>query len=101
MKYPNPDEVEWLLLNIKYLDEWSQTNPSHRPNRQNIWRGSYDVWTCEQDKIDAIEIPKRRMKEAEEAGLITSEETLYRGKYKEIVWKLTGLGRQRLEALER
>jgi hypothetical protein len=87
-----PEDVQWLLLTIKNLWELPHRPPTHR----NIWSGSYDVWSCEQDRIDAVEIPKARMKAAEDDGLIFSE-TRQKGKYKEIVWHLTDKGKQLLE----
>jgi hypothetical protein len=60
---------------------------------KNIWSGSYDVWGCEQDIIDAREIPLARMKDTEEAGLIESEERESPcGRWKFEVWKLTEAG---------
>lgn len=61
----NPEDVSWLLACIKVL-----TNDGKRTTRIDIFRGSYDVWGCEQDMMDAIEIPNRRLAEAKEQGLI-------------------------------
>ena len=41
----------------------------------NIWRGCYDVWETEQDKLDAVSIPLARLKECEELGLISKTNT--------------------------
>jgi hypothetical protein len=61
----NPEDISWLLANIKVLN-----NDGKRPTRRDIFRGCYDVWYCEQDMIDATEIPNRRLAEAKEQGLI-------------------------------
>jgi hypothetical protein len=87
----NPGEVEWLLFKIQDLNQLFKKYGVRRPIHQQIWAGSYDVWSCEQDKIDAIEIPKRRMREAEEAGLIKSEMKPY-GKWQLPHWSLTEAG---------
>lgn len=87
----NPEDTEWLLLKIEAL------NSPHRPaTYQNIWGGSYDVWSCEQDRIDAIEIPRARMKAAQDEGLIESS-FVDRGRYKFTVWGLTPKGEERLK----
>lgn len=92
-----PDDVRWLLLKINELNE----NFSKRkvywnlPTHRNIWRGSYDVWLCEQDKIDAVEIPKARMRQAEKDCLIASEQMTF-GKYVYDVWRLTEHGKKTL-----
>jgi len=92
-----PDDVRWLLLTINNLnDSFARHGTySHLPIHKNIWRGSYDVWSCEQDKIGAVEIPKSRMKQAEEDGLIASEKKMF-GKYTVDVWHLTELGKKTL-----
>lgn len=73
----------------------SYDGPSRWPTHRNIWQGSYDVWFCEQDRIDAVEIPKAKMKAAEESGLIESELRTY-NKYEYTVWKLTERGKSLL-----
>lgn len=88
----NPEDLKWLLERIQKL----QNNPMRKTTHKDIWSGSYDVWNCEQDKIDSIEIPKRRMKEAEEAKMIESE-IKHQGKYSFVVWKLTDIGKAFLE----
>lgn len=96
----NREDVKELLLNIKYLNERYNNGEKRKPTHHSIWAGSYDVWSCEQDRIDAIEIPKARMKEAEEAGFIKNEiiNTTYKnGKtFAETLWSLTELGEQYL-----
>lgn len=93
MRYPNPEHFGWLLLQIHHLNEQfaSHNNYTNLPIHRNIWRGSYDVWETEQDRIDAVEIPKRRMQEAKDAGFIVSEKIMF-GKYEQEVWHLTELG---------
>ena len=92
-----PDAV-WLLHKIDTLNNLSEAQrrlgwcATHR----NIWAGSYDVWGNKQDEIDAIEIPRARMKDAENAGLITSEMVKQR-RSNHIVWKLTDAGKALLE----
>lgn len=96
MNEPSIDNI-FILSKIKRLEN-QQTgvkNPHYRwATHRNIWAGSYDVWGCEQDKIDAVEIPNQRMKAAEEAKLIESEEKDGPGGYKKIIWKLTDLGEE-------
>lgn len=84
--------VKFILNRIKMLKE---RGPNWFPTHRNIWQGSYDVWFNEQDQIDAVEIPKARMKEAEEGGYIKSE--IVRGKYDMIVYSVTELGEKLLE----
>ncbi len=96
--------LEWILNRIEYLK--SCPKRAHRENllrytvrdatHQSIWQGSYDVWECEQDRIDAINIPLLRMKEAEEGGFI-QKETIQKGKYIIPIWTLTELGKEFLE----
>lgn len=89
----DPDGLSWILYRINMLTE---LNSPRRPiTHRNIWQGCYDVWSCEQDRIDAVEIPKLRMQEAEAAGLIKSE-TFDRVNYKETIWSLTELGKTQL-----
>ncbi len=79
------NDINWLLNRINNL----QNIPNRLPDHRTIWQGSYDVWHCEQDKIDAVEIPKARMKEAEDLGLIKSYKHEWKlGKF-EVVWSLT------------
>ena len=59
----NPDDINWLLARIK-------TMSGTRTTRKDIFRGCYDVWSCEQDMMDAVEIPNRRLAEAKNLGLI-------------------------------
>ena len=81
----NPDDIEWLLKTIALLPR----APDYPPTTQrNIFRGCYDCWLCEQDRIDAVEIPKRRLAEAEELGLIRK---------KEVEYALTQKGREHLK----
>jgi|SRR6516225_3359085 hypothetical protein len=89
-----PDEICDLLNRIKCLEElWEQKQTyTHLPIHKNIWRGSYDVWSCEQDRIDATEIPKARMKEAAELGYIESR-IIKHGNYDYEVWALTESGK--------
>jgi hypothetical protein len=80
--------IIWLLERIK--------NESF-PTRRNIFRGCYDVWCCEQDRIDAVKIPKQQLVEAESLGLIYKKQHEWKpGKFEE--WfKLTPYGEQYLE----
>jgi hypothetical protein len=87
----NVDDVKWLLNKILYLEEQKNAHPSNWPTHRRIWLGCYDVWMCEQDRIDAVEIPKMRMKEAEEAGFIKNEIRKI-GKFDSVVWTVTELG---------
>jgi hypothetical protein len=81
------DEIFWLLMRVKH---------ERRPTRQNIFRGCYDVWSCEQDKIDSVEIPKLRLAEAESLGLICLEQHEWKpGKFVEF-YKLTNQGEEYL-----
>jgi len=89
---------KWLVYRIRWLDEHSKKhNNWRRPTHKNIWQGSYDVWSCDQDRLDAVSIPKARMEEALENGLIREEEELISNKYKEIVYHLTETGIKLLE----
>lgn len=89
-KWDDPDGMIWLLERVKWLNNLDSDRrlPTHR----NIWQGSYDVWFCEQDRIDAVEIPKARMKKAIDEGLIESENKTL-GKYTFEIWKLTEKGK--------
>jgi hypothetical protein len=89
----DPNEVEWLLSRIDSLH--NPLRPKMKATHRNIWAGSYDVWFCEQDRIDAVEIPKRRMQEALDAGFIVGAEELL-GKYKATVYHLTDMGREHM-----
>lgn len=89
------ENLEWLLDRIDTLEELHAKNPHRLPTHKAIWSGSYDVWMCEQDKIDSVEIPKARMKEAEDAGLIKSEEKQV-GSFSVILWSLTEDGKASL-----
>ena len=64
------------------------------PTYKNIWRGSYDVWFCEQDRIDGQEMMKFQTERAEKAGFIKSEmvDNL-------LVWKLTEKGQDFIKEL--
>ena len=86
----NDDVMLWLLNRIKWLNDLNSY--SRLPTHRNIWSGSYDVWFCEQDRIDAVEIPKACMKKAVDDGLIESENKTL-GKYTFEVWKLTDKGK--------
>ena len=88
---------EWLLDRIQWLENTG--SPNRWPTHSNIWQGSYDVWSCEQDRIDAYEIPRKRMKDAEEAGYIKSE-VRTRGRFNFVVWSLTDLGRECLKKIK-
>lgn len=88
------DDIKWLLERIQSLSNKSNPDtPSHWPIHKNIWRGSYDVWSCDQDRIDAVEIPNARMREAEETGLIESKLVQWK-KWDFTVWSLTEKGEQ-------
>jgi len=87
------EDTKWLLNRIQTLEE--KNSPGWWPTHRNIWMGCYDVWFCEQDRIDAINIPKARMEEAKAAGLIKT-----RGKFNIPVWALTDLGKKLLKEIE-
>ena len=90
----NFEGIRWLLERVHAFEMY---DPDRRPaTHRNIWAGSYDVWSCEQDRIDAQEIPKARMKYIEDNGFIESK-TIQRGKYDEVVWSLTERGRDFLK----
>ena len=82
------DGIQWLLSRIKRCDR-----PNKLPTHQNIWQGCYDVWHCEQDRADAINIPRLRMKEAEDLGFIKNTLTDM-GKYKIVLWSITEVGEE-------
>jgi len=82
------DDFKWLLHRIQSLESM----PNRPPTHSNIWQGSYDVWFCEQDRLDAVNIPRQRMKDAEDRGLIQSSK-MQKGKFEYSVWSLTDLGR--------
>lgn len=84
------DGMKWLLGRIQSLEEMNSR--SRWPTQQNIYAGSHDVWMCEQDRIDSIEIPKQQMKAAQEYGYIKSE-IRSKGKFDLIVWSLTATGK--------
>jgi hypothetical protein len=42
------------------------------PTYKNIWRGCYDIWFCQQDRIDGQEMMKFQTEKAEKAGFIKS-----------------------------
>jgi hypothetical protein len=97
------EEVVWLLYRLEGLETLRQERLARGIDdtarwaiHRNIWQGSYDVWSCKQDEIDAIEIPKRRMKEAEEGGFIKSEKKTWR-KWTYDVWSMTEAGKALLE----
>lgn len=89
----SPEDIKWLLERVRAYQNDDRRPSTHR----NIWAGSYDVWSCEQDRIDAVEIPKARMKEAQDRGLIESH-IQTKGKYQFEVWKLTPQGEVFLES---
>lgn len=93
----------WILQRIKDLEKLHQERLAHGiddnsrwATHRNIWQGSYDVWETKQDQIDAVEIPKARMKACAEAGLIKSEIKRWR-KWDYEVWSLTDAGKIQLE----
>ena len=107
---PLTEEEKWLIGKIKIMEESTKNLNSQGiiahadwPIHKHIWRGNYDVWSCDQDRINAIEIPRARMKAAEEDGLITTKGPLteaqktFVAKYPHTtIWSLTELGEQRL-----
>lgn len=82
-------DLDHFLERVQSLNNQRRTNwlPTHR----NIWAGSYDVWNCQQDYIDATERPRAAVKKAIDAGLVYSEEVNV-GKYTNTVYRLTELG---------
>lgn len=101
--WANWDHRKWILEKIEVLEARSQrdnNSPRWGATHKNIWQGCYDVIGCEQDRIDAIEIPKAQIKVAEEEGLIESEIKTWQGKIKEYkmeVWSITELGKKFLK----
>lgn len=65
----------------------------YRATTRNIFRGCYDVWENEQERLAfaALNIPKQRMDEAKSLGLVDSKLV---GKEEE--WELTEAGRNYL-----
>lgn len=93
------EELCWILNRIKTVEDRfkKSNNPGWWSTHRNIWQGCYDVWFDEQDKIDSIEIPNNRMKEAENLGLIVSQEKTYPNTtYKTIIWEITESGEKML-----
>jgi len=86
-------DIRWILWRIQNLKEMN--SPNRLPTYRNIWQGCYDVWHCEQDRIDSVEIPKAKMKAAEEGGFIKSE-IVKMGKFDQVVYSLTELGEKTL-----
>jgi hypothetical protein len=90
-------ELKDTLLRIKCLgDNFAKRTPQRpcwgsMPDRKNIWRGCYDVWFTEQDRIDAQTIPPRIMQELLDTNLIYKTELKY-GKYTHVLYYLTELG---------
>lgn len=85
------DGMKWLLNRIKELE--AKDSVSWWPTTKTIWAGCYDVWYNEQERLAALDIPKIRMKEAEDLGFIKSEIRKI-GKYDKVVWVLTELGQK-------
>src|ERR1035437_3240000 len=97
----NKEETLWLLKTIKQLHEdKKQREISHnkvdyyRIDKKIIFRGSYDVWSCKQDEIDAHNEPVRRLTEAENEGYIIRGNI---GGIHRTEWTLTDKGKQFLE----
>jgi len=88
-----PDQI-WLLHRIVWKTALG------RPNQKNIFQGCYDVFYCEQDEIDAYEIPKRRLQEAEDLGLIERFSDKYTEKFNDSMWALTPKGVEELAKAE-
>lgn len=84
------EDVYWMLKNISVLGD--------KADRKTIFRGCYDVWFCEQDRIDSVEIPKQRLAAARDQGLIEEVDT--GKKYPAKIWRLTENGKKMLEDLE-
>ncbi len=91
MEIMSTDEELWILRRIDFLE--TLNSPRRLPTHRNIWSGSYDVWACEQDRIDAQDIPKARMDTAVKNMLIESRPHQV-GKYTFDVWTLTERGKQ-------
>lgn len=83
------ERMPWLLTRIKQLE--TLNNPKRLPTHRNIWAGSFDVWLCEQDRLDAQIIPKVTMQKAEVLDYIKSHKQMD-GKYEIVVWSLTDKG---------
>lgn len=82
-----------ILSTIQALNELFSKYKTYSllPIHKNIWRGSYDVWSCEQDMIDSVEIPKSFMKRLKDEELITSRSMIFCNREIE-VWSLTETG---------
>lgn len=87
----NTDELEFIIQRIKNLEK--KTHPSNKPTHRNIWAGCYDVWCCEQDRVDARTIPLENMKRALDEGLIKGEEVKI-GSYTTTVYSVTEIGEE-------
>lgn len=94
-------ELKDTLLRIKCLgDKFAKRTPQlpclgDMPNHKNIWRGCYDVWYTEQDKIDAQTMPRKIMQELLDEHLIYEKDFLYNGKIQTLYY----VGELGLEAL--
>lgn len=86
-------DLEYVLYRVKLLN--GMNNPRRLPTHRNIWSGSYDVWHCEQDRIDAKEKPQAAMKRALDAEYIVSEDVQV-GKYTNTIYRLTPIGEEHL-----
>lgn len=87
-------DIYWLLTRIKFIT--AKNRPNWSPNRGQIFAGSYDVWSCEQDKIDSMEIPKRRLNETRALGLVENESQSENWGWYEL-WHLAKAGEKFLE----
>jgi hypothetical protein len=101
--WSNHDHRKFIIDKIKLCEHRSKAqndSPGCWATHRRIWAGSYDVISCEQDRIDGVEIPKAQMKIAWEAGLIRSEMKIAEGKtgsHKMEVWSVTELGEEFLK----
>ncbi len=69
----------------------AESSPSWKPTRKTIWQGCYDVWSCEQDRLDSVAAIDHRMQEAVDLGLIY---IVPDSCFPTFVWKLTELGQK-------
>jgi hypothetical protein len=81
----------WVLEKIESLEGKSS-------GRKDIYRGSYDVWFCEQDQIDAFAMQEHQLTEAEKHGFIEQFPDPRNDKWA-CHWKLTESGKQLLSEL--
>ena len=89
-RYPAYD-VLWLLEKIQWcIDRWGKSS------KKDIFRGSYDVWSSEEDMKRQCQIPFDRLNCAKDLGLIINESGKDEWTTNEN-WNLTDKGKQYLK----